>query len=136
MLETAKCTASPFKRFWYALRETVTFRYYPEPGRPEPSVVKKAAMAVLPQNKFKLAKGEQPSPEMLHFAKYGTCPDCGSNDFYMGPRGGMAMNIGCANDMCGSWFNTCVWNHTLVHFDRISAPSPKKPKTLREEQTK
>jgi len=31
------------------------------------------------------------------------CWDCGSKDFMMGPRGGMAQNVMCAN--CGSKFN-------------------------------
>ncbi len=33
------------------------------------------------------------------------CPDCGGGTFLMGPHGGMAQNIKCANTACGSEFN-------------------------------
>ena len=35
------------------------------------------------------------------------CPDCGGEKFLPGPRGGLAMNIKCANPACGSKFNVC-----------------------------
>lgn len=33
------------------------------------------------------------------------CPDCGCQDFQAGPRGGLAMNIRCANPLCAHYFN-------------------------------
>jgi len=33
------------------------------------------------------------------------CPDCGKNDWYEGPHGGLAVNIKCANPECGRKFN-------------------------------
>lgn len=33
----------------------------------------------------------------------GECPDCGSQEFYIGPEGGRSANIACAT--CGSRFN-------------------------------
>ena len=33
----------------------------------------------------------------------GLCPDCGKDELYKGPRGGMMVNIRCDN--CGSRFN-------------------------------
>ncbi len=35
------------------------------------------------------------------------CPDCGEGKFLPGPRGGLSMNIKCANPTCGSEFNVC-----------------------------
>jgi len=59
------------------------------------------------------------------------CPDCGSTDFYVGPQGGMAQNVMCANENCGSKFNLAVfedgtWFGPPLMIDRISEPSPKK----------
>jgi hypothetical protein len=31
------------------------------------------------------------------------CPDCGSQEFYEGPCGGLSQNVKCAG--CGHWFN-------------------------------
>ena len=33
------------------------------------------------------------------------CLDCGCKDFLQGPSGGMAQNVKCANDECGSKYN-------------------------------
>ena len=41
-----------------------------------------------------------------------SCLDCGSDKFYEGPHGGMAINIKCVN--CGSEFN-----RTLLGLERI-----------------
>ncbi len=35
-----------------------------------------------------------------------TCPDCGGEEFNMGPQGGMSQHIKCSNVECGSEF--CV----------------------------
>lgn len=35
--------------------------------------------------------------------KYKCCPDCGSEEFYEGPCGGLSQNVKCAG--CGHWFN-------------------------------
>lgn len=34
-----------------------------------------------------------------------TCTYCDGTRFYEGPRGGMSVNILCANDKCRHWFN-------------------------------
>jgi len=58
------------------------------------------------------------------------CPDCGSTDFFMGPQGGLAQNVMCANPNCGSKFNLGAFEdgtwYRLCMIDRISDPSPKK----------
>ena len=33
------------------------------------------------------------------------CVDCGCKDFLEGPSGGIAQNVKCANDECGSKYN-------------------------------
>jgi len=42
------------------------------------------------------------------------CPNCGGNQWYEGPSGGMSINIKCANPRCGLWFN-----HTPFGLDYI-----------------
>jgi len=59
------------------------------------------------------------------------CPDCGSTDFFMGLQGGLAQNVMCANENCGSKFNLAIfedgtWYGAPFMIDRISDPSPKK----------
>ncbi len=44
------------------------------------------------------------------------CPDCGGEKFLPGPRGGLSMNIKCANPDCGSEFNICP---TMRSVERI-----------------
>lgn len=41
-----------------------------------------------------------------------TCLNCGSNQFYEGPSGGLAVNVKCVD--CGLW-----WNNTLLGLDYI-----------------
>lgn len=55
-----------------------------------------------PENHGELLKdGEEPQkPDSL------VCPNCGSNQWYEGPSGGMSTNIKCANPDCGLWFNS------------------------------
>lgn len=40
---------------------------------------------------------------VAHFTKYQCCPDCGSKNFYEGPKGGMCTNMMCAE--CNHKFN-------------------------------
>lgn len=47
----------------------------------------------------------------------GICPDCGSGDFYEGPRGGLSVNIKCAG--CGSEFNVAMAGGSLLVGERI-----------------
>jgi transcription elongation factor Elf1 len=57
------------------------------------------------------------------------CPDCGKEELYKGPCGGMMMNIRC--DFCGSRFNIpnpeCPIPCDDISFmmERISEKSPK-----------
>ena len=38
----------------------------------------------------------------------GKCPDCGGEESYDGPAGGMCQNICCSNDECRSAFNVSL----------------------------
>lgn len=40
-----------------------------------------------------------PQPEAL------VCPYCNGTDWYEGSKGGMSINIMCANPQCEHWFN-------------------------------
>ncbi len=51
---------------------------------------------------------------------YGICPDCGGNEWYEGPSGGMCQNIKCANDMCGCKLNTCFAGAQRIANDPIT----------------
>src|SRR5215475_12729377 len=43
-------------------------------------------------------------PEEFNAGRFdGTCPDCGDNEWFEGPSGGMSTNIKCAK--CGLWLN-------------------------------
>jgi len=57
-----------------------------------------------------------------HFMKKGCCPDCGSEEMYEGPSGGMCTNVTCANPECGSKFNLGL----PIMADRIGKPMPLK----------
>jgi len=46
------------------------------------------------------------------FNEHRCCPDCGTKEFYEGPRGGMSTNIKCAG--CSHKFN-----RSPVHVERI-----------------
>ena len=61
-----------------------------------------------PENHGEMLKdGEEPQkPSSL------VCLNCGSNQFYEGPSGGMAVNVKCGG--CGLW-----WNNTPFGFDFI-----------------
>lgn len=47
----------------------------------------------------------------------GICPDCASDRFYLGPRGGAARNIECAG--CGSRFNVTMFQGEVLLPQRI-----------------
>lgn len=49
-------------------------------------------------DKIKIA-GELANKDKEHL----TCPDCGGQEWYDGPCGGMSQNIKCGK--CGHWFN-------------------------------
>jgi len=40
------------------------------------------------------------------------CPECGCKDFLVGPRGGLSVNIKCAN--CGYWMSV-----TAIPFGKL-----------------
>ena len=49
------------------------------------------------------------------------CVDCGCSDFLEGPSGGLATNVKCANDECGSEFNIMPmgqWAERIKHVSR------------------
>lgn len=52
------------------------------------------------------------------------CPDCGSQEFFMGPQGGLCQNVMCANKECGKKFNLApfedgTWLDVPFLIDRI-----------------
>lgn len=51
----------------------------------------------------------------------GQCPVCGSRTWIGGPAGGLCVNVACAE--CGCWWNVCLYQGALVHFEPIS-PAP------------
>jgi hypothetical protein len=56
---------------------------------------------------------------LLDELKTSTCPDCGGHEFFHGPEGGMAVNIGCTT--CGSWFNYAGFYAERIHNDNQAA---------------
>ncbi len=53
----------------------------------------------------------------------GDCPDCRRRGFVLGPRGGMAQNIECANVECRARFNVVVHFGSVQRADRIERRS-------------
>lgn len=47
----------------------------------------------------------QADPVFEALANQHICPDCKGESFFMGPKGGAAQNVKCANPECGSEFN-------------------------------
>ena len=50
-------------------------------------------------SKRRVINTEKMPAEILH------CLNCGSEQFYEGPSGGLAVNVKCANPKCGLWYN-------------------------------
>jgi hypothetical protein len=48
------------------------------------------------------------------------CPDCGNFGFLLGPRGGLARNIFCANPTCRSGFNVTPRGGQVLYCHRIA----------------
>lgn len=53
----------------------------------------------------------------------GHCPDCSSRGFVLGPIGGMAQNIECANLACRARFNVALFAGRVLHAHRIDRAS-------------
>jgi hypothetical protein len=51
------------------------------------------------------------------FKQHECCPDCGSNEFIGGPRGGLAQNMTCSG--CGSEYNIARYDGAIFMVDRI-----------------
>jgi len=51
------------------------------------------------------------------------CPNCGSDQWYEGPSGGMAVNIKCAN--CGLWFNSTPFGLDFIGIKELAGESKK-----------
>lgn len=49
----------------------------------------------------------------------GFCPDCGGRGFVLGPRGGAAINIECANLHCRARWNVSPWAGVMAFAHRI-----------------
>ena len=49
----------------------------------------------------------------------GKCPDCGGDEFFEGPQGGLCQNFKCATPTCGSRFNIFMIQGSVVKADRI-----------------
>lgn len=67
----------------------------------------------------------------------GDCPDCGERGFVIGPRGGMAINIECANLDCRARFNVALYSGRAQMVERLpkvsegGLPWPSEPKKKR-----
>jgi hypothetical protein len=53
------------------------------------------------------------------YIKTSICPDCGGEDFYEGPRGGMNVNLFCSNSKCRHGFNVANFGDDGVWAERI-----------------
>jgi hypothetical protein len=51
----------------------------------------------------------------------GYCPDCGRRGFVLGPQGGNAINIECANIKCRSRFNVALFGGKVMFAHRIDS---------------
>jgi hypothetical protein len=51
------------------------------------------------------------TPEEAEMLRQGQCPVCGCRRFVAGPRGGLSVNVGCAE--CDSWWNLALIRHPL-----------------------
>jgi hypothetical protein len=49
----------------------------------------------------------------------GHCPDCGGRGFVLGPRGGLALNIECAQIPCRARFNVALFSGVVQTAERI-----------------
>lgn len=56
-------------------------------------------------------------PEEFKSLAEGKCPNCGCDDFLMGPSSGISHNIKCSG--CGSRFNITLWGNTVLRAERI-----------------
>lgn len=53
------------------------------------------------------------------------CPDCLQHEgFYMGPRGGPAINVYCRNPACRSGFNVVPVMKLAQHIGKCTVPYP------------
>lgn len=53
------------------------------------------------------------------------CPDCLQHEgFYMGPRGGLAINVYCRNPACRSGFNVVPVMKLAQHIGKCTLPYP------------
>ena len=48
------------------------------------------------------------------------CVECGSQDFFAGPVGGLCQNIQCQK--CGTWHNIGAFNGTIFLFEKLEKP--------------
>ena len=81
--------------------------------------IKKVIMRY-PDNHGELLKDdEEPEkPDCL------VCPNCGSNQWYEGPSGGMSTNIKCG--CCGLWFNSTPFGLDFIGIKELVGEKPKK----------
>lgn len=56
--------------------------------------------------------------------KEGCCPNCGSDKWYEGPSGGMAVNVKCAG--CGIWFNNTPFGLDYIGIKTNVGEEPRK----------
>ena len=85
-----------------------TWPKYPKGASPEEQKRKRLVEGILPEEPFQDGMPAVPVPEgTLRFE--GICPDCGHDEFYGGPCGGMSQNVTCAHEGCGTKLNvTCL----------------------------
>jgi glutamate 5-kinase len=74
-----------------------------------------------------MTKQQQAPPDREVTAKerytlnLGHCPDCRGRGFVLGPRGGMAVNIECAQITCRARFNVVIFSGAVQHAQRIES---------------
>ena len=54
----------------------------------------------------------------------GHCPDCTGRGFVIGPQGGNAINLECANLRCRSRFNASFFAGNVIFVHRIDRTGP------------
>lgn len=59
----------------------------------------------------------------LQMLNEGECPTCGNRGFVLGPRGGLNLNIECADVECRSRYNVTLFAGAIQHAHRIEKRS-------------
>ena len=63
-------------------------------------------------------RGRVGDDELITLNK-GHCPTCNGRGFVLGPRGGLNVNIECANLACRERYNVAVFSGNIMNAQRI-----------------